>query len=112
MVLFEEVGKQDHARLCTADHLKTKSDGGSNHFNNIVAACNVCNGTRKNLHLKDWLHRVKFRLEKAGNPQWFDVILSELKIRGISIDIGQPGNGPNTTKSCSPPLTELKAAPE
>jgi 5-methylcytosine-specific restriction endonuclease McrA len=31
---------------CTAEHLKARSDGGSNDTNNIVAACYFCNHTR------------------------------------------------------------------
>ncbi len=105
MLHFSEVRDQAHPRLVTAEHLVPKSAGGQNIKENIVASCFKCNGVRKDNPLDVWLHRVKFRLKQSGNPEWFEVILSELKVRGMSEpSVGQPGNGPDAKdRATSPP---------
>lgn len=88
MMHWDEIKQQNHSQLCTADHLNPKSLGGSDDRKNIVASCNGCNQTRKDLPLSDWLNRVKFRLKKAGNPEHFQIILTKLESRGIVFEIG------------------------
>lgn len=114
MMIWGETQDQNHSLLCTAEHLHPKSLGGSNHRENIVAACNGCNKTRKDLPLSAWLHRVKFRLKLAGNHHHFEVILSKLKMRGINAStVGQPSNGPDADlPAASPPLMDPSLAPQ
>jgi hypothetical protein len=113
MLTYEEAGKdQNHSWLATAEHLVPKSQGGVNSRQNIVAACWKCNTARKNNPLEIWLSRLKFRLTQAGNPSFFETILSRLKARGISLPVGQPGNGPDAATAESPPPQDKEPAPQ
>lgn len=60
---------------CTAEHLKARSEGGSNEPENIVAACAHCNQTRhKRKHPplpSDFRQEVQRRVQRGGwHPTW------------------------------------------
>lgn len=62
---------------CTAEHLKAKSDGGSNSSKNIVAACKYCNQHRHNrrlggLSVNDYLMLVRKRVSRG---RWHRLML-------------------------------------
>ncbi len=85
----------------TGDHLLPRSKGGQHH-QNIVASCRKCNLARADQPLAEWLKRVKFRLEKAGNLHFFATILSRLLRYGISLDV--PITSVTQTASRPPPM--------
>ncbi len=85
----------------TGDHLLPRSKGGQHH-QNIVASCRKCNLARADQPLGEWLKRVKFRLEKAGTPGFFQTIL--LRLARYGIEIGDPPQPPEAPqKACDGP---------
>lgn len=57
---------------CTGEHLHPRSDGGSDHASNIVAACKRCNSTRHKtpivLNPDQYQKKVQKRISKG---RWF-----------------------------------------
>jgi hypothetical protein len=46
-------GKSDHTKL-TLDHVLPKSRGGKDNWENLVTACNICNGEKADMLLEEW----------------------------------------------------------
>lgn len=72
-----------HSKTRTAEHLEPRHAGGPDGHRNIVAACLECNQARGKQALWGWIDRLKWRLEKAGNPQHIEVVLQRLATYGI-----------------------------
>jgi hypothetical protein len=104
---------QGHPQQVTAEHLRPRSEGGIDGKTNIVAACNACNGARANQPISHWLVRLKLRLAKAGNPSFFEVVLSNLRSLGIDTSSANPAQGPdNGNQADRPPLKEPDLTPQ
>lgn len=114
MILFKKIKNQNHASLCTADHLLPRGKGGRDAGHNIVAACFDCNSARKDNLVSAWFARLRLRLSKAGNPEHIEVVLQKLLSRGIDPRIvGQPSNGPDVQVTAErPPPKANKQAPK
>lgn len=70
-------------RRVTAEHLVPRGKGGTDAKHNIVAACANCNEKRKDYGLSEWLIIIPDRLKMAGNPEFYEIILSRLQAYGI-----------------------------
>ena len=67
------------ARLfqCTAEHLQARQDGGSDHENNIVAACLFCN--KKRHQSKSPKHPISYKryvTNRSERGKWNSVMMS------------------------------------
>lgn len=64
--------KIDPPRRATFEHLKRQCDGGSDHIENLVLACQVCNNLRGKLHMgvedfRAWAMNNKHHIEFVAN---------------------------------------------
>lgn len=97
----------------TAEHLIPRSMGGTNRHENIVAACNSCNGKRGNMPVEVWVIYLKRNIHIHGGEAQFAILLSKLSTFGISVVIGQPAAAaPITVTPDCPPLKEAMPAPQ
>jgi hypothetical protein len=59
----------------TVDHIRPKSKGGTNDWENLVTACERCNNMKGDS--LEWYEGC-VAIEAFGNPEWFrDMLLSE-----------------------------------
>lgn len=68
-----------HAVVLRIDHIKPKMDGGKNHFDNLVTACEHCNvmkATRPLLHEAQFKKRLQRRTPPASSQTAFNFLLS------------------------------------
>lgn len=99
-------------RRLTADHLITRKDGRDRtdiHAPwNIVASCYGCNHTRGSMEAGAFLVRIRAKIGELH----FATVLQRLTKCGISVEIGQPGNGPDAQQNAvSPPPKVMAPAP-
>lgn len=57
-----------HERMATRDHIIPQCDGGSDRWENLVAACQWCNRYRANQPAELAFQRIQKRLRKGSHP--------------------------------------------
>lgn len=97
----------------TTDHLIPKSLGGGNNPENIVAACDGCNGKRGNMPVDVWLWYLQHHIHIHDRDRHLGVILPKLARFGITAPSANPVTGPDSQASTadSPPPMDLQPAP-
>lgn len=61
----------------TLDHIVPRSKGGSDHPDNLVPACQRCNGAKSALSLEEWAERLRADLSRVERKR--------VQLRGIEI---------------------------